>query len=150
MHFRRDWSLDVRTYADAAGRAYYWTSVDCFGDVGLWLRTHRLPALAVEELTFQGLKWQGPYVSAAGYEVRVEMITSIANNFPTVFWQGEIFEKTLGSLGRFAGTKALNGSYRQIVGRFDAFYHPHPTVFGPTILSTHAGTAFTWPEWNNF
>lgn len=149
VHFRRDWSLDVPNYNQAAGRGYRFIAGDTFGTVGLWLRSNLVDCIAYEETSFQGLKWRSHWTPAAGRSIRVQMETSIANGFPGFFWRGEVIDSVKGTIGKFSGKAAGFSNYKIISGLWDAQFHPEPDLFGASTLSTHGATAMNWSHWNS-
>ena len=58
VHFRRDFNLDVSTNNIGIAKGYSLACHDCSGSVGVVLSTRLVHCKAVDETTFQGLKYE--------------------------------------------------------------------------------------------
>lgn len=129
VHFRRDWSTQLRSYRSAFARRYVLLFDDSAGTIGSHVDDARPLFVAVDERTRDVPRWEVAPTNINGRIVTGFIECTQVNIQGEMEWRCEMFDSVQGSLVRATGGYAVNRRYRMMAARWDPAYFPHPSLW---------------------
>lgn len=148
VHFRRDFNINLTNFMFGYAKAYFFFWQAYAGDLGVAVGHQEFRCDAVDETSFNGLKWRSPVYVINGHQVYTELRTTVADGWDFIQQIAELWDLSHGLL---VNVKALqNGAFthERIISSGNSNTAPRNDYIAP--ISNQSSTAALAVRWARY
>lgn len=140
VHFRRDFNINLQNYVLGYARAYFFFWQGYAGDLGVAVGHQEFRCDAVDETSFNGLKWRSPVYVLDGHQVYTELRTTVADGWDHIQQVAELWDLSHGLLVNTAALQNAEFTHDHVFYSGNSNTAPRNPYIGP-IFNQSVATA---------